>query len=105
MKNKMKLNYAIKIFLFLLISSFSLNAQSSGYYYSYDDSGNRIERIYSTIFLRPAIEADDTISIKTKLADYDISIYPNPTESNLNIEINNLPDKVSVNYRGATKYQ
>lgn len=68
-------------------------------HYDYDDAGNRTKR-YITLPGKSAIASDSTQSDeninKEEFVDWldkmKITVYPNPTQGNLSIEIANLPE-------------
>lgn len=74
----------------VLFCSVSTTAQNK-IGYSYDASGNRIER---TIILQAAREARQSSEIESSLTDNidsrNIRIYPNPTQGQLRVDISSL---------------
>ncbi|MCD6354668.1 MAG: T9SS type A sorting domain-containing protein [Prolixibacteraceae bacterium] len=82
--------------LFLKIASAHSFADTT-YVYSYDNSGNRNERV---INLNKSAHIQNSSSsnekeqiIEEKLSDLNIRIYPNPTQGALKIEIPELGDE------------
>lgn len=67
----------------LILGTFISYAQSS-FEYSYDATGNRIQR--KVITLNPTREGADEL-IKDQDAEYTFNIYPNPTQGKLAIEL------------------
>jgi YD repeat-containing protein len=62
--------------------------------FAYDDSGNRISR--TTIVLKSTSgatnESNSNEPFLDRMGDHSIFIYPNPVESELNVEIEGLED-------------
>ena len=82
--------------LLLSIIAIKSSSQTRNVQFTYDNAGNRIGR---TIVLAQAprnrVLAND--SVKTEIytdtfAEYQLHVYPNPTEGELKIELNGLPD-------------
>ena len=70
---------------FLFLSQF---CSAQHVQYTYDASGNRVHRIYSTLRIaNPAQPKDSSENVETK---YGISIFPNPTSESVNVSISSL---------------
>ncbi len=75
------------IFILMFINlTFLLRAQR--FVYSYDQAGNRTERMY--MLSRMSGEADTTKEYAQKINDNKIAVLPNPTRGRLSVKIDNL---------------
>nr|WP_319998175.1 T9SS type A sorting domain-containing protein [uncultured Draconibacterium sp.] len=79
---------------FIVGAKYTVQAQTTHYHYkfSYDDSGNREQRIYIGTALKSASIENSTAfneekPIRENLGFGEIKIYPNPTKGNLIVEI------------------
>ena len=79
------------IFYLSLVSIITANSQSSCFQYTYDANGNRVTR---EVIVCPRQNSNDVNSNEvistTQLSDMTFLVYPNPTEGNLNLKIENL---------------
>ena len=57
-----------------------------GYEYSYDAAGNRIMREYKIIYIKKAVLEES----QSVLDEHEITVYPNPVRSNLEVKVTNL---------------
>ena len=104
--NAMKKIFILLAFSLFLIAGakYSAQAQTTHYHYkfSYDDSGNREQRIYIGTALKSASFENSTAFNEEKpitedLGFGEIKIYPNPTKGNLIVEIPDFEaDKISI---------
>ena len=100
------MNVMKNIIIIILLQFFVLTVYSQAtdntIVYSYDNAGNRIKReILLVVENRIAsVKTDTTKSnlskpkqeiINDKIAGFDITIYPNPTEGRLSLNVSNLP--------------
>lgn len=75
--------------LILMLSSLALSAQVQiGFEYTYDANGNRAQREFQS----PLIKMGTYETYETKLDEYNIQIFPNPTDGGLEVSIENLDD-------------
>ncbi len=95
---KIKYYLSLIVFLFSLIKvSATFACMDTTYVYSYDDSGNRIDRTID--FTKSAHLPNDNASsfdediIEEVLSDFEIHIYPNPTKGKLKVELTGIDDK------------
>lgn len=82
--------------LLIMLVFFNLTAREK-YIYTYDASGNRIQRCYTEIFERsPAPEIKNQKQIIKKVIGLnEVTVYPNPTTDYLNIKITNFNKDIS----------
>lgn len=80
-----------KILVFILIFiSCGVYSQQQRIVFEYDDSGNRISRTIQTIILYTTeVPADSSLLsvAEESIFNYNIKVYPNPTQGHLTIEI------------------
>lgn len=71
------------------VSGRSLNTTISPIKFTYDGSGNRIERVINMTKSATALENNDLpiTTITDRVKDREIRIYPNPTKGNLKVEV------------------
>lgn len=99
------MKYFILIIIIQLLTSFvyAQEAVNNTIVYSYDNAGNRIKReILLEAGSKIAHVKEDTsktknsnpekLKITDKLGEFDISIYPNPTEGKLAVNVSNMPE-------------
>lgn len=83
--------------VFLLLLSVSILSEAQTITFHYDDAGNRTERVIG--FKKSnEVMADSTsipAPITDKLDEMTISIYPNPTQGKLVVDISNMPIDVA----------
>lgn len=90
MKNlKQNIFQIVTCSILFYLSIGSLFTQTPGYYYSYDASGNRETRTYTTVFLKHG----DTTITQEDFENYQIRIYPNPIDDHFKVEINQLSNE------------
>jgi hypothetical protein len=100
---KEKYSFLIVAILLLLICNFqSFGMSDTTFVFTYDDSGNRTERVIDIDLTKSAeIQASSSFSeedtnedilIEVELANLDIRIYPNPTKGILKVEIPGIGD-------------
>jgi hypothetical protein len=78
-----------KIIFITILIVFALETQAqpnTGFSYSYDDNGNRTERVYHD----PLIKMGTYESYETELNQHKIQIFPNPTDGDLKVNIEGL---------------
>ena len=88
MKKEIK-NLLVLLFTLIAIQLLPNLVQANpypGYEYSYDESGDRVMRYRTMVYLKTG----DTSESISALGSYDISIYPNPTKGLLTLRISNL---------------
>src|SRR5688500_12050522 len=83
---------AKNILLILLVLIGSKCIAQNNYLFTYDDAGNRTERILIQARMVPGLDST-SYTIKDKFYDYEFIIYPNPTTSIIIIDIFPLPQK------------
>lgn len=85
---------------FILISSFiGVSAQTESLKYTYDASGNRTEKALYIDSVKKSEKASDESShneeeevIEEILDETKISLFPNPTEGSLQVNLENIPE-------------
>lgn len=80
----------IIVLILILFSALPITAQS--FSYAYDVSGNRIHREMVELKSMTNYSDTSTEAVVSKLEEMQISIFPNPTQGVLRIEITNLPE-------------
>ena len=88
----MRLISLMLLFIIVIESS----SQTRNVQFTYDDAGNRIGRAI-VLAQAPKSKRLENDSIKAEIytdtfAGYQLHVYPNPTEGELKIELNGLPD-------------
>ena len=90
--------YVILFSLFFICLTLEYGAQTVGY--NYDLCGNRIQRVLGVSSTNRMMNNDSVMSYHEptmKLAmEYGVSIFPNPTSTNVNIVTNKIPDGESA---------
>ena len=83
----------------LIFSCAAISAQTESLKYTYDASGNRIEKALYLGETKKSEQASDESSnneqeevVEEIIEDTKISIYPNPTEGSLRVDLENLPE-------------
>jgi len=71
------------ICILLLLAAMNISAQSVTY--TYDNSGNRTERIVT--LLKSSAAPKEATALSDLIAEKAVSIYPNPTQGILSVEI------------------
>lgn len=100
---KKKYYFLAVAFFLLLIGSFnSYGISDTTFVFSYDESGNRTDRVIEIDLTKSAeITASSSLTeedtneeqlIEVELANLDIRIYPNPTQGVLKVEIPEIGD-------------
>ena len=92
----MKIKSLFLLLTIFLIAQQTIKADTPGdttFVYSYDDSGNRIERIIdltksASVSAKSSLQED--VEIKAALSNYEVRIYPNPTKDMLRISLSNV---------------
>lgn len=80
------------VYIILLVSSAFIfdttqtKAQNPGFYYTYDLSGNRIGRAYTSVFIKKG----DTTQITAKTGEFFVKVLPNPAKEYFQVQINGL---------------
>jgi hypothetical protein len=80
--------------LLLLLCALIAEAQPSSITFTYDAAGNRIQREIWFKIKSSETNVDSTIAIRPftdYLDEMKITIYPNPTQGRLSVEISNMP--------------
>jgi len=90
----------IFISILLLLAAMSISAQTVSY--TYDNAGNRTERVVSLTTVKNPVNPPimkSTTSIEDIIAGKAIVVYPNPTKGILNVEIKDYTDQMQADYR------
>ena len=77
----------------LLLSAAALKTQAQQkYQYSYDANGNRVTRTLVPMFKSTKSNSNtEAVSYEEKMADMKVTIYPNPTQGELKVDVANMP--------------
>lgn len=89
-----------KIFLLIfLFYGFSCFSQNYAIEFAYDNAGNRYSRTIVDLSVpsgnKSAEDSTATTPYNTMMSEVQVSIYPNPTKGQLNIELSNLSDETT----------
>ncbi len=95
----MKIQFSILLIAIMFSSGIAQTIPA--YEYGYDESGNRIRRELILIPDNKKIETDgvsddSTVVYNYNVFDYEVKIYPNPTQGYLNVEIIDFPAHISA---------
>jgi hypothetical protein len=105
----LKLNTMKIIYLILVLIVFSICGYSQNFTFSYDNSGNRIERtiILSTksVFTNSEI-ANNNLEEETALEEEDllntseleVQLFPNPTKGEITVKVTGVDDISNITY-------
>ena len=83
------------ICILLLLAAMNISAQSVTY--TYDNAGNRIERIVT--LLKSSAAPEEVTALSDLIAKKAVSIYPNPTQGILTVEIKGYTNEVQADFR------